>query len=405
MPLRPPLPTRPPPLRPLRPPLPTRPLPSAPTAPTVADTAAATAPTAPTVADATAAADIAADALARDRASDPRRSVLLQAPAGSGKTTVLTERLLRLLAEVDQPEEILAITFTRKAAAEMRARVLKALRGEIDTTSAQGARMRKFADAALARAAARGWDLAQDPGRLRIQTIDSFNFRLATQLTVTAKAGGSLLITERPHELYNRAARQTLAAADHDDQLAADIELLFERPRQQLGQRPAPARGHVASTWPLASLCAGAMSRCALCARISESLEAIVCDHLHAVAALLPNALRNQVSSLPRMGALGTDPRSLQAWKQLASLTLTGKSEWRKAITKALGSEYESSAAKEALKSAIGLLSAVRGFREALVELNALPAATLGDADAAAVEALSRVFAFRGSLFAGGVCG
>jgi len=156
-----------------------------------------------------AAADIAADALARDRASDPRRSVLLQAPAGSGKTTVLTERLLRLLSEVDQPEEILAITFTRKAAAEMRARVLKALRGEIDATSAQGARMRKFADAALARASARGWDLAQDPGRLRIQTIDSFNFRLATQLTVTAKAGGSLLITERPHELYNRAARQT----------------------------------------------------------------------------------------------------------------------------------------------------------------------------------------------------
>src|SRR5215470_17549470 len=146
----------------------------------------------------------AADAWARECASDPRRSVLLQAPAGSGKTTVLTERLLRLLSEVNQPEEILAITFTRKAAAEMRARVLKALRGEIDTSSAQGARLRKFAEAALAHASQRAWNLAQDPGRLRIQTIDSFNFRLATQLTVTAKAGGTLVITERPHELYNR---------------------------------------------------------------------------------------------------------------------------------------------------------------------------------------------------------
>src|SRR5215813_9600094 len=106
--------------------------------------------------------NVAADTWAREQASDPRRSVLLQAPAGSGKTTVLTERLLRLLSEVEQPEEILAITFTRKAAAEMRARVLKALRGETDTSSAQGARMRKFADAALARATARGWDLAQD---------------------------------------------------------------------------------------------------------------------------------------------------------------------------------------------------------------------------------------------------
>src|SRR6201999_3897164 len=81
----------------------------------------------------------------------------------------------------------------------------------------------------LARASARGWDLAQDPGRLRIQTIDSFNFRLATQLTVTARAGGALLITERPWELYRLAARRTLEAAEYDTELGADIDLLFER--------------------------------------------------------------------------------------------------------------------------------------------------------------------------------
>ena len=68
-----------------------------------------------------------ADEAARARASDPRESIVLQAPAGSGKTTVLTQRLLRLLTEVDDPQEILAITFTRRAAAEMRERMHRAL--------------------------------------------------------------------------------------------------------------------------------------------------------------------------------------------------------------------------------------------------------------------------------------
>jgi ATP-dependent helicase/nuclease subunit A len=336
--------------------------------------------------------EVAADASARDRASDPRRSVLLQAPAGSGKTTVLTERLLRLLSEVDQPEEILAITFTRKAAAEMRARVLKALHGEVDTSNAQGTRMRAFADAALARAAKRGWDLAQDPGRLRIQTIDSFNFRLATQLTVTAKAGGALVITERPHELYNRAARQTLAAADHDEQLAADVELLFERLDNNWGnvQRLLAdmlrQRGH----WLRYVL---GHEPGALCTRISGSLERIVRDHLRAVCALLPPALRREASGLPRVGVLGSDLESAPGWKHLAFLTLTAKCEWRKpkGIGKALGVEYESPSARDALRATVDHLSGIAGFREALGELAALPAAALGEADGAAIEALSRV--------------
>lgn len=68
-----------------------------------------------------------ADQETRDRALSPRESFHLEAPAGSGKTSVLLARFLTLLAQVEAPEEILALTFTRKAAGELRTRVMQLL--------------------------------------------------------------------------------------------------------------------------------------------------------------------------------------------------------------------------------------------------------------------------------------
>ena len=67
------------------------------------------------------------DRAAREAAADPARNVVLRASAGTGKTTVLTQRYLRLVECGVPPRNILALTFTRKAAQEMKDRIVAEL--------------------------------------------------------------------------------------------------------------------------------------------------------------------------------------------------------------------------------------------------------------------------------------
>jgi ATP-dependent exoDNAse (exonuclease V) beta subunit len=112
------------------------------------------------------------DQAARDRALDVTTSFIVQAPAGSGKTELLIQRCLALLATLEAPESLLAITFTRKAAAEMRGRILDALR---EAQAPSGAachadtRTGELASAALAADTEHGWRLLANPSRLRIR--------------------------------------------------------------------------------------------------------------------------------------------------------------------------------------------------------------------------------------------
>jgi ATP-dependent exoDNAse (exonuclease V) beta subunit len=137
----------------------------------------------------------------RDKALDPERSILVRAPAGSGKTTLLVERFLRLLAEVDEPGQVVAITFTNAAATEMRNRILDELRKENPDSLARGA---------IEHSRQLNWKLSDLPAQLRISTIDSFCRDLALQQPLISGLGGSLDIAEQPVELYRRAARRTL---------------------------------------------------------------------------------------------------------------------------------------------------------------------------------------------------
>jgi ATP-dependent helicase/nuclease subunit A len=170
-----------------------------------------------------------ADSATRARALDPRESFIVQAPAGSGKTELLTQRYLRLLATVAAPEQIVAITFTRKAAAEMRHRILQALMAAKLPRPDSPHRGTTWDLARAVRQAdeAHGWQLEQQPSRLRIQTIDAFSANLARRLPVIAGTGSAVEPTNDASELYEAACLQLIAYLGDGSPTAAQLEALI----------------------------------------------------------------------------------------------------------------------------------------------------------------------------------
>ncbi|HTJ30797.1 MAG TPA: UvrD-helicase domain-containing protein, partial [Acidobacteriaceae bacterium] len=169
------------------------------------------------------------DDAARRRALDPAQSFLVQAPAGSGKTHLLTQRFLRLLAQAQRPDEIVAITFTIAAAAEMRQRILEALE-KAEAEEKEGAQqdfnteepahdplsIPALARAALLHSRQMHWQLLDQPGQLRVLTIDAFCRALAMQAPLNwglLSGLASLETTSQPKELYRRAGRRLFERA------------------------------------------------------------------------------------------------------------------------------------------------------------------------------------------------
>ncbi|MDQ7003762.1 MAG: UvrD-helicase domain-containing protein [Ghiorsea sp.] len=148
----------------------------------------------------------------REQAISPNLSYVVQAPAGSGKTELLIQRILGLLAIVNDPEEILALTFTRKAAAEMRERVLKALYAAQKPQPQENHALTTWtlARTALNRAEVMAWNLPDYPARLRIMTLDAFASGLARQLPILSGFGQTPATSDHAEPVYIQAAEDLL---------------------------------------------------------------------------------------------------------------------------------------------------------------------------------------------------
>lgn len=165
----------------------------------------------------------------RSIATDPHHSYIVEAPAGSGKTEILTQRFLRLLAQVQAPEQIIALTFTRKAANEMRERVLAALRHVDAGHSPQSEHQRltfQYAQQALTQNQNLNWNLLKNGNRLRIMTIDALCQMLAQAIPLHSSHYAN--ITDQPQVLYYQAARAYIQMATETAAYQADLKTLLQ---------------------------------------------------------------------------------------------------------------------------------------------------------------------------------
>ncbi len=162
---------------------------------------------------------ILADEKIRRQALEPDQSFIVQAPAGSGKTELLIQRYLKLLGRANFPEEILAMTFTRKAAAEMKERIFSALTEAQTQQCPQQPHARftwELAQKVLEQDQAREWKLMNNPARLRIVTIDSFCSSLTRRMPLLSRMGAGLDIQENASSLYRETARSILSLTESE---------------------------------------------------------------------------------------------------------------------------------------------------------------------------------------------
>ncbi|MDF1758368.1 MAG: UvrD-helicase domain-containing protein [Legionellaceae bacterium] len=171
------------------------------------------------------------DGIQRQKAIDPKHSYIVQAPAGSGKTEILTQRFLKLLSQVSAPEQIIALTFTRKAANEMRERVVLALTNVVNGIKPVSPHQQdtyNYAVAALARDKEMQWNLLQQPARLRIITLDSLCQTIANAIPLQENQTPFANISNNPQVEYLTAAKACLNFAAENPEYSQAITNILE---------------------------------------------------------------------------------------------------------------------------------------------------------------------------------
>jgi len=345
------------------------------------------------------------DLRAREESLDVTRSFIVQAPAGSGKTELLIQRYLKLLAVVDNPEEILAITFTRKAAAEMQFRVLSALQmahRDEDPNQEHQRLTKALASAALQRDDRQGWRLIENPPRMRIQTLDSLNGLIARFRPISSPesaSGTRIIVDAELDSLYQASALATLDWLPEDGVMnAATREVLIHVDNNtQIYVSYLSQMLATRDQW-LPFIGSGLLTTgedSALRHRFEQNLDTAVVDHLELTASVISpttgaalsglldyaasklcdsGSASNPICELQGLEELpAANSQNIAQWNGLADLLLTTTGQFRKRVDKRQGFPAGDSGQKAAMHALLEELADQQRLAELLHGVRTLP--------------------------------
>ena len=357
------------------------------------------------------------DSQQRQEALEPHRSFIVQAPAGSGKTELLIQRYLVMLGLVNSPEEVVAITFTRKAATEMRSRIINALeevfRGDAPADAAAEI-THALAESVIQQDKVNNWQLFDNPGRLRIQTIDSLTASLTRQMPILARFGAQPETLEDARELYQLAAVNTLAELETDEHWSEAIAILLKHLDNDLPR----VRNMLASMLARRDQWLRHIVKQHQREELEDGLRHLVEEELNRAVRNIPDQLEEELLTLLRYAAgnlhedrsdspiitcldihhlPGKTAEDLEKWRAITTFLFTQTDNWRKSANVKLGfpaasSNKTESEARKSMKTRFAALivnlSEVNKLAEHLTEVKYLPAVTYTEAEWEVVDAL-----------------
>ncbi len=378
------------------------------------------------------------DFAAREQALDPNQSFICEAPAGSGKTELLTQRLLVLLSRAKKPEEVLAITFTRKAAGEMRDRLLSALKNALTQPCPEQDHQKHTWDLARKVLDANDryqWELLDNPNRLQIRTFDSLCAQLIAFLPLQSTFGSAPKIVEDSDELYEKAVQNFMTTLEDEVSWSDALAKLLMQVDNQFYRLESLLIDMLKrrDSWlPLFGSLAKVSSR-------DDQIKLILEQHLNNVRVELvaklnqtiPNGCHREIVSLAAYAAHNlrdmnltaptskksspiihclnldldnsllpnSDEQGMDAWLGIITLLTTDKGDWRKSITKTIGFPSEGSKEekqivnekKAALKNVIDILSEHQEIKSLFKDVRNLPSPAYNSAQWEQLEAIGQV--------------